>query len=399
MTVSNPHLRVGAAMMAGMLGTAIISPLYPIYKSEWSLSSGQVTQVYVIYMMGALLALLFLGRLPDRLGAMRVLRASLTLCLLGAVLTCLSQNFLTLAIARFTVGVAASLVTASGTVVLTRVIPEHVRPHLAVIASVIVSLGFGLGPLLGGIFGEWAPYPLITTQIPAIAALIGGLAIAFYGLPGETTQPQGLKMGDLVPRLSWPERKYTLHFSLACCIPFIAFGVFGIYASLAPLLIKELLGFGGPLVSGLYIATYLLGTALTQTLARGLSPRRGGLIALALIAVGNLAMLTNIEIHSIWLLVGGVLIAAIAHGLGLLASTAVLIAASNPTNRGALTASYWVIGYSGGIFPLLITGWISDHSGMDFAIKAFCTFAILLCAITWGLIMMFTQPRRKAIAI
>lgn len=56
------------AMTVGVMGTALISPLYGLYREAWQLQTIEVSLIYVIYMAGALSALLFFGRLPDLLG-------------------------------------------------------------------------------------------------------------------------------------------------------------------------------------------------------------------------------------------------------------------------------------------------------------------------------------------
>ena len=53
-------------MCVGVMGTALASPLYPIYQSTWNLRPSDITQVFVLYMFGVWASLLFLGRLTQR---------------------------------------------------------------------------------------------------------------------------------------------------------------------------------------------------------------------------------------------------------------------------------------------------------------------------------------------
>ena len=78
---------VSFAMVVGVMGTALISPLYALYQDAWQLKASDISLIYVIYMAGALCGLLFLGRLPDRLGFRPMLRLGLILALLGTLIT------------------------------------------------------------------------------------------------------------------------------------------------------------------------------------------------------------------------------------------------------------------------------------------------------------------------
>lgn len=97
---------VSFAMIVGVMGTALISPLYALYQDAWQLKTSEVSLIYVVYMAGALCGLLFLGRLPDRLGFRPVMQAGLLLVLLGTLITLLAWEVWSLNAGRFVVGVA-----------------------------------------------------------------------------------------------------------------------------------------------------------------------------------------------------------------------------------------------------------------------------------------------------
>ena len=54
-----PYLWVCFAMIVGVMGTALASPLYPLYQEAWGLSASDITVLYVTYMGSALMSLLF----------------------------------------------------------------------------------------------------------------------------------------------------------------------------------------------------------------------------------------------------------------------------------------------------------------------------------------------------
>ena len=104
------------ALCVGVMGTALISPLYALYKEAWHLQTSDISLIYVVYMAGALASLLFLGRLSNRIGFHKVMQLSLGLTLAGTALSMLAWDISSLNVARFIVGVASSLMTTSASI-------------------------------------------------------------------------------------------------------------------------------------------------------------------------------------------------------------------------------------------------------------------------------------------
>lgn len=140
-------------MIVGVMGTALISPLYALYKETWQLQTSDISLIYVIYMGGALCGLLFLGRLPDRVDFRPMMQWGLALSLLGTFASMMAWNMGSLIAGRFIVGIASSMLTTSATLGLSSLAPPGQVQRTAVITGFLMAFGFGLGPLLGGIMG------------------------------------------------------------------------------------------------------------------------------------------------------------------------------------------------------------------------------------------------------
>lgn len=124
----SPFAWVSFAMIVGVMGTALISPLYALYKEAWQLQASDISMIYTVYMGGALCSLLFLGRLPDRAGFKTVMQAGLVLTLIGTLISMLAWNMSSLIVGRFIVGVASSMMTTSATMGMTALSrPGHVQ--------------------------------------------------------------------------------------------------------------------------------------------------------------------------------------------------------------------------------------------------------------------------------
>src|SRR5690606_7958780 len=128
-----------------------------------------------------------------------------------------------------------------------------------------------------------------------------------------------LSLRDVVPKLTWPEPAASRAFVLTCCLPFLAFGVFGLYASMAPLFLDKLVPWHGPVVSGTAIASILFLSAAVQIVAGRMHTHWCGAAGLISLTASNALLMLNLWAGSAILLSLGVLLTAMGHGMCMLA--------------------------------------------------------------------------------
>lgn len=364
------------AMVVGVMGTALISPLYGLYQEAWHLQTVEVSLIYVVYMGGALSALLFFGRLPDVLGFKATLAWALGAIWVGTLVSMLAWNTVSLSVGRFIVGAASSMITTSASLGFLHVAPPEKRIRMAMLSSILMAFGFGVGPLVGGILGQWAPWPLVTTYLPTLVLALLGIAglrkVQVHPHDGAAAQRRAARWADIVPKLTWPAREDTGALVLTCALPFVAFGVFGLYASMLPLFLDRMIPWHGPMVSGTALALLLFGSSGFQLVARRISVRWCGFVGLMALAASNAMLLANLLAASTLLFFSGVLLTALGHALCMLAGMTMVNKIATPDNRSGLLATYLVVGYVGSMAPMLGIGWIADRWGMNVALGCFC---------------------------
>ncbi|KAA0910395.1 MFS transporter [Pusillimonas sp. ANT_WB101] len=396
----SPYAWVSFAMIVGVMGTALISPLYALYKETWQLQTSDISLIYVLYMGGALCGLLFLGRLPDRVGFRPMMLWGLALAVMGTLISLIAWDMASLGVGRVIVGVASSMLTTSATQGLSKLSRSGDMQRVAMMTGFLMAFGFGLGPLVGGLFGQWAPAPLVSTYVPTV--LLGALGFtALYRLRlphsarPQTAQP--LSVRDVLPKLTWPESTTSMAFVLTCCLPFLAFGVFGLYASMAPLFLDQLVPWHGPIVSGTTIALILFASAAVQVMAARMPAHYCGTAGLISLALSNAVLMMNLWASSAILFALGVLFTAMGHGMCMLAGINMVNRLATSNNGSGLLATYLVIGYCGSMVPMMGIGLIADHWGLDVAVYIFCTFVIVTSAIV--AVLFHRHPRiRMSIA-
>ena len=348
-------------------------PLYPIYQQAWGLQPSHITQIFVAYMFGALASLLFLGRLTDRFGFLAVLRAGLVLMTLGITSSALAWNVPSFAICRFVIGVASGLITTSASVGMTQLNNKGDLQRAAATTSLTIAFGFGLGPVVGGLMAQWLPMPLKTAYLPSI--LLGFLAI--YALfqvriPASTsTSTGGLSFRDVMPALSQPRRPFLRHYMLGCMAAFSAFGMFSLFAALAPSFMQNMVPGTAP---GLGLVHRHHPVHVCRHTASGTPCRHQENSHHRLLCAGRQQSLADGQYPArlSWLFALSVLTTATGHAMCNLAGMSIVNKVSKPANRTGLLSTYLIIGYLGTIVPILGLGWLSDVMGLTPALVVFC---------------------------
>ena len=163
-----PFILVSFALCIGTIGTALASPLYPIYQHLWNLMPSDITLIFVSYMFGCLTTLLFLGRTSNTIGYVKTMQIGLVFIIIGLIFSIYAQNAFWLSIGRFIIGIASGLMTTSALLGLIQNVPDshkHIAPQLS---SIITAIGFGLGPLVGGSIAQFSSMPLVSPYIPIV---------------------------------------------------------------------------------------------------------------------------------------------------------------------------------------------------------------------------------------
>ncbi|EED65327.1 MFS transporter [Comamonas testosteroni] len=381
----SPYAWVCFSMCVGVMGTALASPLYPLYQQAWDLQPSHITQIFVTYMLGALISLLFLGRLTNLFGFLKVLRLGLMVMTMGVIGSALSWNTWSLGASRFIIGLASGLITTSASIGMTQLNNKGDLQRAAATTSLTIAFGFGLGPVVGGLMAQWAPFPLVSSYLPPIALSFLGIHALFRIQLPATTAPvhsaPGLTLKDVLPSISQPRKPFIYHYALGCMAAFSAFGMFSLFAAMAPSFMAQMLPWHGPAVSGLSIGFILFLSAGIQLIARPYPTKRLIIIGFFALAATNALLVLNLFAGSPWLFALSVLSMSCGHALCNLSGMAVVNKVSKPVNRTGLLSTYLVVGYVGTIVPILGMGWLSDHIGLTGALIAFCACLGLLSAL------------------
>ncbi|WP_180131413.1 MFS transporter [Acinetobacter sp. YH12072] len=370
---------VSLALIMGTIGTALASPLYPIYQQIWHLSPSQITYIFVAYMFGCLGTLLFLRRTSNTIGFLRTLQIGLVFISIGLVISVFAENALILSVGRFIIGIASGLMTTSAMLGMMQTIPETHKQLAPQLVSILTAIGFGLGPFVGGVIAQFSQAPLITPYLPIIL----GAVLCFVGLFWLKTPAFERQPFSIAPKLLRPEPQYHAVFMIVGLTAFNAFAAFSLFASLSPSFVQDILPWHGPLVSGTAITCILLISAVVQFFAKAVPAKKCLNIGLMIMLVSLVSLALCMILKASILFFASDILFGIGHGFALMGAFGVIHAITTLQNRAAVMSTYLFIGYLGTIVPIIAVGYLADHFGLGFAVISFCVAISALCLILW----------------
>jgi hypothetical protein len=340
-------------------GTNVPTPLLLVYKETLGLAPTTLTAAFGVYAAGLIPALLLSGPASDRFGRRPVVVPFVVLAGLVSVLfLAAGSSVLVLFLGRFLQGAVSGVVFSVGTAWLGELIGEAGRS--ARLTTIALAIGWASGPLVAGLMGQWVVLPTVLPYLVHVALMVGAVAL----LPGvpETLGAERRRTGGRLVNLGVPTG--TRRAFVLVVVP-IALGVFAFpstAATVLPLLLIPQLPGVAVAVAGIVAGVTLSTGALVPPLERRLGATRAGPTGLALGAAGlGLALLSLVL--ELWpLLLGVALLLGAGYGLCLASGLAMVARLAVPSERGALTGTFYACAYLGFGVPYLLSALAGDGS-------------------------------------
>ncbi|WP_258068189.1 MFS transporter [Rathayibacter sp. AY1A2] len=371
---------VAATFLLVMAYSTVPTPLYPLYQQLDGFPPFVITVVFAAYAVGVIVSLYLAGHVSDWLGRRRVLLIAVLVSAISAVLFSLTTEVPGLIVARFVNGVSIGMLTATATAHLgelrARARPDENTIVAASISGAVNLGGLSLGPLLGGVFAEFLPDPLLLPhQVFLVALLVAGLALLLV--------PETVDVPETAPpyrpqRLSVPADARRA-FLLAAFGAFSAFSVLGLFTSLAPTFLVQTFQVRDHLLAGATSFAVFASAALGQLLLVKVGMRLQLSIAVAGCAVGLAAVAAGAIAPQLGVFLAGAVVSGFGVGLLFKGSIGTAVALADPARRGETLAVVFLVAYTGLAVPALAAGAALD---LVAATTVLTVFAALVLAAT-----------------
>ncbi len=358
-----------------MLGTTLPTPLYVIYQAQWHFSAALVTVTFAVYAVAVLATLLLAGRSSDQAGRKPVLAAALAFSALSTVVVILAPDVAVLLVGRILCGLSAGLMTGTATAALTELVPATASRRASLVATAANMGGLALGPLIAGLFAQYAPHPTTLVFEVYLAVLaVAGLCLL---LVPETVSPR--RRPELrFAGLGIPEQGRS-EFIAASVAVFAAFSLLGLFAALAPTFLGNILHQTNHAVQGGVVFLLLAVGTLTQLALARFNSRRVVLAGLGLLLAALALTVAALSQADMAVFLAAAVVAGMAIGAVFLGSLATANRLAPPGQRSHAISAFFVACYTGLIIPVVGVG-VATEFISDFA--AVLALSILLAGLS-----------------
>ncbi|MGG7451768.1 MFS transporter [Plantibacter auratus] len=348
---------VATTFLLVMAYSTVPTPLYALYQARDGFPVSTITVIFAAYAVGVVFSLFFVGHISDWVGRRRMLLIAILISALSAVLFLLWSSVEGLIVARVVNGVSIGVLTATATAHLGELRAVARPDENSIVAASVAGAsnlgGLALGPLIGGLFAEFLPNPLVLPHAVFLVALVVA-AIVMVSVP-ETVEQSEPRRRYRPQRLAVPASSRGA-FIAAGFGAFAGFALLGLFTSLAPTILIGTFDAPDHLLAGVTTFSVFGAAALGQVLLARLPLQRQLLIATVSCGVGLAAVAAGAVLPQLGVFLVGGVIAGL--GVGVLFKSAIATAGSlaDPARRGETLSLVFLIAYCGLALPVLAIG-------------------------------------------
>ncbi len=346
---------IAIAFAALMSFTTVPTPLYAIYQGQYGFPTAIITLIFASYAFGVMLGLYLAGHLSDQVGRRPVVLVSAAVVLVSAVLFLTWHGVAGLLVARFVSGLGIGAITPTATAWIAdlRHVHRPGKPALAATVGGVANMGgLAFGPLIGGMFAEWAVSPLVTPFVTYLFVIVVAGILAFVT---PQNPPAQVRTPWRPQKVSAPEGHRAAYLA-ACFGAFAAFAITGFYGSVAPTILSTVMHESGRLFAGVTAFAVFAASAVAQVLFSRATLRTQLVTGTTAMVLGLLGIAAGSLLPSVWLFALGGIVAGAGSGLLFRCSLATAGSLAAPERRASVLTGVFLFGYAGMSVPPLAVG-------------------------------------------
>lgn len=358
------------------MGTSIITPLLPLYKEHFGISTGTSALLFVTYTVTVCPTMLIAGNLSDRVGRKWLLLPAMAVMTMASLVFALTDSVTMLFVGRVLQGLAIGGFLGVGAAFVVDHARTESKAMAAALAGVFFRVGFGLGPGLGGLIAQYGSDPLHQPFWGHVAVMVVG--ILAVSLAAETllrrTSP-----GPFRIRIGVPAGQARGFLTFVAPAIFLMSFLEGTLLSLVPIYVSEELGVTNVAVVGLIGFFTLAMGGLTPFVARNVEPRRAMMLGITMSSVASLLIVATSRVSSPALVVVAALVIGSINGLILYGGTVICGTIVPIEERGKLMSVLYMCAYAG-TTPVVVLGYLANGIGLTATLAIFSGCAMVICA-------------------
>lgn len=370
----------GVPTVAGIIGATLFAssaptPLYDIYQARWHFSSLTLTSIYAVYAVGALTALLLVGRASDEVGRRPVLAVGLLGLIAASVAFAAADATAWLFVARAVQGMATGIVLGTAGATLIDIDPRRDQAHAGLLNGVASAFGLATGAPVAALLTEFGPAPRML-PFAVQAAMLAVLTAATLRLrePVIATSRPRLRPArpSVPPAVRGP-------FAIAALAVLASWSVAALLLSLGPRLAAHLVTSNSALPGGWATLAFAGSAGLAQLVFHRLGNRIATAGGSLMLASGIGLTIASLPSTPAAFFVGLVATGA-GFGVVFMGGLRALTAAAPVQHRARVMSAFYIVAYLSLSVPAVVAGLVVGRLGLipTFRLFGFCVIALAL---------------------
>jgi MFS family permease len=343
-----------AVMSALMLfSVSAQTPMYVVYQQRWGFSDTMITVTFAVYALFVLVSMVLFGSLSDSAGRRPVLGLSFALLVVAMIVFAAAQNVGWLMAGRAIQGIAVGIATGPLAAALIELAPPGSPRRGPLAGSVSPPAGLACGSVAAGLL-LYGPWPTVLCYILLLAVFL--LALGVVALLPETA-PNATGRLRFAPRRVSVPREVRRPFAVVSLTITAVWSVGGVYLSLGPTIVSDLLHSQSHLLEGVVVTSLAGCGALAQLLiGHRLTGGRPILLGGALMFTGLGLVLLALSQGWSPLFFGGSVVLGLGWGSAFMGAFRMMAALAPPARRGEVLGAVYLVGYLAMSLPNIAVG-------------------------------------------
>ena len=370
--------RQGSFLTAGLVAalalwaSAAPTVVYPLYASQWGLTTATTTAVFAVYPLVLVVTLIVFGNLSDSIGRRTTILIGLGLLFTGSLSFAFAADLSWVFVGRALMGAGVGFALSPATAAMVEFARDSSRASSATTAA--TAGGLTLAALVGGALVQYGPEPLhLTFWVLAVATALG-IVLAWF-LPRHVVDPSVTRWQPrwpMIPRNSrMPFSAGTLGVSAAYCLG-------AIYLALGAQIAHDLVGSPNVLLDGAVIGLSAVSIGVVAILGRAI-PARTALVVGPLLATAGLSALVVAGLqHSLIAFLVSSVIGGAGYSLMFAGGLGLVTAGAPVHHRAMVLSAAYVIAYVLQAATALGLGRLVTSMGLQRAIEIGSPAVLLL---------------------
>ncbi|MGW0147928.1 MFS transporter [Streptomyces sp. NPDC003333] len=383
----------GAVVALALWTSACPTMTYPLYQSQWGVSTTTITWIFAAYPIILIPVLVLLGDLSDHIGRRASILWGLAAELAGVLLFALADDVSWLLVGRALMGLGVGLSISPASVAMVEFSAPGQEKRAGAASTAVSALGIGLAMVVGGALTQYAPHP-VHLHFFVLAGVIALVAVMVTRLPRHTRDEAAGPWR--VRPLSIPRGSRLIF--LAGALAFASSFLLGaIVLPLGAKIAQQLAGSTNSLVTGALLAVFAACITLFALGARRLH-------VWLLVTVGAAGSITAVWLyvltgttHSLGLFFLASAVAGAAYAFDFAGGLTVFNRYAAPHHRAGMVSAGYLVGYiAQGVGAPALGAVVTAHGLMSGLMTGAIAFGVLfLAALTAGLTVLAPLHRAE----